>query len=234
LQVLTLQVKFAPTAAGASSGALTFASNSSTNPTSAVALNGTGEAATTSQLSLSATTLSFGDVTVGSSTSASLTLTSTGTAAVTINSAAVTGAGFSVSGASFPLTLNPKQTVTLDVEFAPTTAGAATGQIAISSNSSTNANAAVGLSGTGQAEQHEVDLSWNAPTDSPVAVVGYHIYRATGSTSTYQLLNSSLESSAAYVDNTVQSGTTYSYEVKSVDASGTESDPSNVFSATIP
>jgi fibronectin type 3 domain-containing protein len=37
-----------------------------------------------------------------------------------------------------------------------------------------------------------------------------------------------------YVDSTVQSGMTYSYEVKSVDSSGVESSPSNVISVTIP
>lgn len=234
-QALTIEVQFDPTTAGAISGTLTISSNSSTNATATVNLSGTGTAATTPQLTISAASLSFGNVTVGSSSTQTLTLTSTGTAAVTINSADVTGVDFSVSGASFPLILDPKQTVTLQVQFAPTAAGAVTGQLTISSNSSTNANAVANLSGTGVAtEQHTVDLSWNAPTGSPDPVSGYNIYRSTGRTSTFQLLNTSIETATTFTDSAVQSGVTYTYEVKSVNASGVESSPSNVVNATIP
>ncbi|WP_158750246.1 S-layer family protein [Acidobacterium sp. S8] len=233
LQVLTLEVTFAPTAAGASTGTMSFASDSSTNATNSVALSGTGDA-TTPGLLASATSLSFGDVNVGSSGLASLTLMSSGSASVTINAVNVTGTGFSVSGASFPLTLSPGQTVTLDVVFSPTTAGAASGTLAINSNSTANAVPAVSLSGTGEAVQHEVDVSWNAPSSSPVPVVGYHVYRATGSSTTYSLLTSSVETATTYADNTVQSGTTYSYYVTSVDATGVESSPSNVTTASVP
>ena len=56
-----------------------------------------------------------------------------------------------MSGATFPVTLNPNQSVTLNVQFDPTAAGAATGQLTIQSNSSTNGTAVVSLSGTGTA-----------------------------------------------------------------------------------
>ncbi|MGB6746013.1 MAG: choice-of-anchor D domain-containing protein, partial [Terracidiphilus sp.] len=78
-------------------------------------------------LSVSSSSVSFGSVAVNSATTQSVTLSSTGTAAVTVNSATLTGTGFSVSGSSFPLTLNPNQTVTLTVQFDPTAAGAASG-----------------------------------------------------------------------------------------------------------
>ena len=67
----------------------------------------------------------------------------------TINSATLSGTGFTMSGATFPVTLNPTQSVTLNVQFDPATAGAATGQVTIQSNSSTNGTAVVQLSGTG-------------------------------------------------------------------------------------
>ena len=41
-----------------------------------------------------------------------MTLSSTGTAPVTINSAALSGTGFTMSGATFPVTLNPTQSAT--------------------------------------------------------------------------------------------------------------------------
>jgi len=80
---------------------------------------------------------------------------------------------------------------------------------------------------------HQVDLSWDAPTSSPVQVIGYHVYRSTGSSSSYQLLSSSIETEAVYLDTTVQSGSSYNYYVTSVDASGVESGPSNTVSVTI-
>ena len=61
------------------------------------------------------------------------------------------GTGFTTSGATFPVTLNPGQSATLNVQFDPTATGAATGELTIQSNSSTNSTAVVNLSGTGTA-----------------------------------------------------------------------------------
>ncbi len=47
-------------------------------------------------------------------------------------------------------------------------------------------------------------------------------------------INSTLESSTAYTDSTVQSGTTYYYVVTAVDSSGSESNYSNQATAVIP
>jgi hypothetical protein len=185
-------------------------------------------------LSINATSVAFGNVAVNTPSTQPVTLTSTGTAPVTINAATLTGAGFSVSGASFPVTLNPGQAVTLNVVFDPAVAGAATGQLTITSNSSTNGTAAIGLSGTGTAASYAVNLSWDAPSDSMDAVVGYSVYRSPSGGSSYQLLNSSIETQTAYVDHTVQGGAAYDYIVESVDCSGVHSVPSNMFAVTIP
>ncbi len=137
-QTMTLQVQFDPTALGTASGQLTITSDSSTGSTAQVTLGGTGTAAPVPQLTVSAGSLSFGNVTVNTAATQSLTLTSTGTAPVTVSSATISGAGFSiVGGNSLPVTLNPTQTLTLQVQFDPTATGSASGQIAISSNSST-------------------------------------------------------------------------------------------------
>jgi fibronectin type 3 domain-containing protein len=123
--------------------------------------------------------------------------------------------------------------VTLSVEFDPTAAGAATGQLTVTSTSSTNGTAVVALTGTGTAASYAVDLSWDAPSSSADPVAGYNIYRAPSGSTTFQLLNSSADSLLTYVDSTVQNGLTYVYMVESVDASGVESIPSNTFDVTI-
>ena len=233
-QSVTLNVQFKPTATGQAAGQLTITSNSSTGASSVVQLSGTGTTTATAQLQVGATSLAFGNVPVNSTATLPLTLTSSGTAPVTVSSAALSGTGFSDSGVSIPVTLNPGQSVTLNVQFDPTTAGAVTGRLTISSNSSTGATIQVQLTGTGAAAQHEIDLTWQAPASSPDPVAGYNIYRSTGSGGSFTMLNGSPESQASYTDSSVQSGTIYVYEVKSVDANGVESSASNQITLSVP
>jgi hypothetical protein len=150
-----------------------------------------------------------------------------------VSSVAITGAGFTIVGGSFPVTLNPNQTLALQLQFDPTAAGAETGQLTISTNSLNGSTTVVALTGTGISVAHKVDLSWNAPTSSTDPVAGYNIYRLTGSGS-FALVNSSPDASITYVDSTVVSGTTYSYVVMSVDPSGIQSVPSNQITVTVP
>ncbi len=62
---------------------------------------------------------------------------------MTVKTATITGSGFTIVGGSLPATLNPTQTVTLQVQFLPTAVGPASGQISISSDSSTGSTAVV-------------------------------------------------------------------------------------------
>jgi hypothetical protein len=100
-------------------------------------------------LSLNTSSLSFGNVNVNTPSSQTVVLSSTGSLAVTVNAATVAGSGFSVSGDTFPLTLNPNQKATLTVQFDPASAGAMAGQLAISSNSSAGTASVINLAGTG-------------------------------------------------------------------------------------
>ncbi len=81
---------------------------------------------------------------------------------------------------------------------------------------------------------HRVDLKWNAPINSPDPVVGYNIYRKTGSNDSFVPINPLPNPTVVYVDRTVTSGVTYSYVIKSVDSRGVESTPSNLITVTIP
>jgi fibronectin type 3 domain-containing protein len=145
-----------------------------------------------------------------------------------------------MSGATFPVTLNPTLALTLDVSFDPQTAGAVSSQLTVNSNASTNSTAIVGISGTGVSasgsgsRSHQVTLSWDAPSSSSDPVVGYDIYRATSGGSTYELLNSSTDAQTTYVDTNVQANASYVYYVTSVDSSGVQSSSSNVVTASIP
>lgn len=107
--------------------------------------------AATITLSTDATSVAFGDVELNTPAAQSLALKATGTAPVTISAATLKGAGFTMSGVRFPVTLNPGQAVTPSVEFDPTAVGVAKGQLTITSNSSSGGTTVVSLSGTGTA-----------------------------------------------------------------------------------
>lgn len=183
-------------------------------------------------LAVSPSNVPFGNTTINTPSTQSVTLASTGTAPVVIQSAALSGAGFTMSGATFPVTLNPGLALTLDVQFDPVVSGAATGNLSIQSSSSTNGTAVVSLSGAGI--PHQVALSWDSPGSSTVPIASYNTYRLTAGGSAYQLLNSSVGPQTTYVDKAVKSGVTYDYIVTSVDSTGVESVPSNAVTATIP
>jgi hypothetical protein len=232
-QTTTLQLTFDPTVAGAVTGSLVINSNAISGAV-LIALSGTGTVPPSPQLTVSPISMTFGNVTVNTISSAQVTLSSTGTVPVTVSAATLSGAGFAASGATFPVTINPGLAVTIQVQFDPTVAGAASGQLKITSNSATNSTAIVQITGTGVAVQHSIDLSWNAPTTSPDPVAGYNIYRSTDGGATFSKLNGSVDTALADTDGAVQSGTTYTYVVKSVDANGQESGPSNQISLLVP
>jgi Abnormal spindle-like microcephaly-assoc'd, ASPM-SPD-2-Hydin len=99
-------------------------------------------------LSPSSTTVGFGNVNVGSTGTQSVTVTNTGTAAVNIASAQISGAGFTVIGGSPSASVPVGQSVTVQLQFAPTTRGASGGALTVTSDAS-NSPLSVSLNGTG-------------------------------------------------------------------------------------
>jgi len=190
--------------------------------------------ASSAQLNVSATSLSFGSVNLNTAAAQSVTLTSSSALPVTVSLATVVGAGFSLTGGALPATLTTSQNATFTVQFDPTAAGASNGTLTIITTSLTNPIIVVNLSGTGVASSYEVNLSWGAPANSPDPVAGYNVYRSADGGITYQVLNSSLVTQTAYTDTGVQDGLAYSYFLESVDASGVPSVPSNTAVVTIP
>ena len=157
----SFQVVFLPNAAHSFSGriAVSLSHQEGMSSTQSVAVTGTGVSpaspAQTYLLSASTSSLSFGNAPVGSSASQTMALTNSGTGSVTISQAAVSGAGFSVSGCSGAVTLAVGQSLTLTVGFAPASAGSAAGSISVVS-SATNSPATIALSGTGVQPQISV------------------------------------------------------------------------------
>src|SRR6266581_4990318 len=145
-QNTTFTAQFAPSATGSASGTASITSNAPGSPLT-IALSGTGVAATF-LLGANPASLSFGNVNVGGNGSSSVTLTNTGNSNVNISSVTVSGAGFSASGVSAGTNLTPNQSLTLNVAFAPTTAGSVTGSVSVASNA-TNSPAVISLSGAG-------------------------------------------------------------------------------------
>src|SRR5271168_496786 len=129
-QSSTIQIQFAPTSGGAINGSLTVVSNASNSPLT-TSLTGTGAQ---TGLTITPSTLSFGNVIVGQSGTQSVKLTNSGNSSLTINMATVLGTGFGISGLSFPTTLTAGQSVSFSAQFAPTSAGASTGSISFTDN----------------------------------------------------------------------------------------------------
>jgi hypothetical protein len=131
-------------------------------------------------LSPSSTTVAFGNVNVGGTTTQSVTVTNTGTAAVNIASAQISGAGFTVVGGNPSASVPVGQSVTVQLQFAPTTRGAASGTLTVTSDAS-NSPLSVSLSGTGMQP---------ALTISPASLNFSNVVVGQTSTQTVTLTNS--------------------------------------------
>jgi hypothetical protein len=156
-EAVTLNVKFSPTAAGTSNGNIALV-NSQGGATT-VSLSGTSTtSAPASQLAVSPGSINFGNVVSGVTNTQPVQLTNSGSNSVKIASANVTGAGFSAVGLNLPVTLNPGQSTSFNVQFNPTTAAASTGSVVLGSDAA-NTPTTVALSGTGVAAAYTLSVS---------------------------------------------------------------------------
>jgi hypothetical protein len=219
---VALNVTFQPQVAGTSGGGI-FISGPDIN----IPLAGT--ATSVGQLTLTPTNLSFGNVNVGTSTTQASTLTATG-GAVTVSTVTSNNSQFSVSGVSFPLTINAGQNVTFDAVFSPSQTGSSSGNLIFASNAS-DAQATETVNGTGVNPTYSVSLSWTASSSS--SVVGYNVYRGTA-VGSYAKINSSLDTTTAYTDSTAGGGATYYYAATAVNSNGQESGYSSPIEVKVP
>ncbi len=223
---VTFSALFAPQSAVSASGGITVASNAS-NSTLTVSLSGTGTAA--GQLTLAPTALNFGNATVGSNVSQTSSLSAAG-ASVTVSSASLSSAEFSLTGISLPVTIAAGQSVPVTMTFSPQASGSASGILSVASNASNTPTQT--LSGVGVAPpQHSVSLSW---TDTNSGIAGYNVYRGNSAGGPFTQINSGLDATPAYSDTSVAAGQTYYYVATAVNESGAESAYSNEVEGAVP
>jgi len=193
-------------------------------------LSGYGTRASGAELKVSPSTLNFGNVTVGSSTTQQAQLVASG-GSVTISSDESTSSEFAIVGLTLPVTITAGKSLTITIQFTPNASGAATGKAEFVSNA-VDSTTIEQLTGTGVSQQsHNVYLTWQ-PGDGNA--VGYNIYRGSSQSGPFTEINTSLDSSTNYTDYTVASGKTYYYVVTEVNNEGEESGYSNVAKAVIP
>jgi hypothetical protein len=163
----TTSVNFPATSAAVTSAqtAMLTASNGSSSQSFALQLKPASSTATAA-LTLGASSVAFGNVSLNTAATKTVQLTSGGTGPVTISSVAVSGTGFAQSGITAPVTLTAGQSATLSLQFDPTSAGAATGSVTISSNASNAATATLALTGTGVSGTSGTGGSYSLPNDN--------------------------------------------------------------------
>jgi hypothetical protein len=144
-QQVSFSIAFTPNATGTFDATLTLVTGSSSSVS--LSLSGTGMSAEVGLLATDPASESFGTFLVGTQTPQTFTLTNTGGAAVNVTQASISGGGFQLSGIAPPLTLNPSQSTTFTVTFAPTVAGSFTGTVTITSDAS-NPTLTVPVSGS--------------------------------------------------------------------------------------
>lgn len=151
-------IKFAPNSSGPATGQVAFSSNASNSAT--LSLTGTGSQQS-ANITVTPASLNFGNVPVGNRKSSTVTVTNSaaaGSAAGIVTQISATGASFSVSAPAVPFTLDPGQSASLTVSFAPNSAAADSGQVAVAVQGTSQPDI-VDLSGTGVTVVGQISVS---------------------------------------------------------------------------
>jgi hypothetical protein len=146
--MMQISVSTSGMAAGNYSGHVIVSSPGAPNSPLSIPVTLAITTAQASTLTVSPTSVAFGNINLGNNNTKSVTLTNSGTGNVTISQVNVLGTGLSASGIALPMVLSAGQTTVLSIVFAPTTAGAVNGTISVASDA-TNSPVVVAATGTG-------------------------------------------------------------------------------------
>ena len=148
-QTANFSVKFQPTATGDPTITISF---DGPNAQPYASLSASATAVTLGKLSPSPSPLDFGNTNVGSHQTTTVTLSNSGGTDVIITSAAMSGAGFSMSSLALPLTIKSGTSSSATMTFAPAGMGNFTGSVTFATSADqTNATVVLNLSGMGVA-----------------------------------------------------------------------------------
>jgi hypothetical protein len=192
-QTANLTVAYKPTAAGTLTASLAIASNA-TNASVVVGINAT---ATSSTLAATPSSVSFGNVVVGSDTSQTIRLQNIGTSQVTISSITPSVSGIVISGVKTPINLAPGTSATLTAAYKPTATGSVAGKLTVTSNA-VGSPTIVELSATAAAAAVQLTPSASSLSFGSVKV---------GSSGTSQLTVKSTGNTNASISKVTVSGT---------------------------
>jgi hypothetical protein len=162
-QTIPLSIIFAPAVTGWMNEQITFTDSASNT---LLHLIGAGTGVTSQPVTANPAAVSFGSVAIGSRASFPVVLSNARSWNETINSWQPAGTGFLVTGPALPLVLSPGQSVTVNVSFAPQTAGLVGGTIFVS-----GPNIMIPVNGTGASNvTGQLTVSPNALNFGSVAV----------------------------------------------------------------
>jgi len=120
---IAVKVRFSAQAEQSYTGTMTVKTTEATNGTRTINLLGRG---IDSKLSLSDVSIDFGEVDTGNTASKMLVITNVGTAAIAVNGLDLSGTGeavYSIEHSALPRTLQPNDTVQVEITFAPLVEG---------------------------------------------------------------------------------------------------------------
>ena len=195
-QSLPLTASFAPATAGAVVGTISVVSTATNSPAT-ISLSGTG---VQPQISVSPSSVSFGNIIVGARGAQTLTIRNTGTAALNVTQASLVGTGFTSSGLALPLSIPAGGSSAFTIGFAPASAGSFSGSITFISNAP-NSSLVIPLAGTGASTTLQLSTT---PTSLSFGNL------ATGSTAAKSVTISNTGSSSVSISQISASGAGYS------------------------
>jgi hypothetical protein len=160
----TFTVTFSPTTTWSRNGTIALTDNAYNDPQQVVFLVGMGNGGATA--SVSPTSLSFGNQTLGTTSSAkTITLSNTGTATLNINS--ILASGDYAQTNNCPASLNTGTNCTINVTFSPGNTGSRTGDITVN-DTDPGFLQTVSLSGTGVVASSAVSVTPGQGSITPI------------------------------------------------------------------
>src|SRR3984957_13351573 len=182
-QTASVPATFTANATGSASGKIMISSNAPDSPmivglTATAVSQGSG-------LVVAPSSLSFGEVKVGSASSQTVQLKNSSSSRITVSAISVSGSGISLSVLPLPLALPAGASASLTATFKPASAGNASGALTIKSTVS-DSSEAIGWSGIGTA----TTSADSTLTATPSSVAFGDVKVGAASTQTVQLKNS--------------------------------------------